>query len=301
MAWIQSPLMDYFENQLIINSKETKWDVGFALKASNNLTSVYNLDLDYRLKIPKKNESRPQRNIVIEGFSTAKSGTGKSTVFVGEGWNNVILNYPDYDPVKYIENFVHWSLAEFKEKVKLTKSMIAGCHVFDETRKSEALGIGSSAFISGVSDLVSVCRLQGLSVIRIMSSEARHRSINPHYRIDVNKINYERGANLSLLQDNDLRYRGHIITKKPNIKELWAAYDEKKKGFIEQMLDDKFDSRLEVYKRMVEEFMKHKDFKKCKKKTDYEWLAMEVLGSEIPKNALNLIIGRAKFLKKTRQ
>lgn len=294
MGWVQSPLMDYFEKQLIDNPN-TQFTVGLAL--NNDLTHVYEKDKLYRLKIPKKFELRPQRNVVIEGFSTAKSGTGKSTVFVGEAWKMLNINYPDYDAVKFVDNFIHWSLPDFKTKVKLTKSMVATCHVFDETRKSEALGIGSSAFISGVSDLVSVCRLKGLSVIRIMPSEARHKSINPHYRVDVNKMNVREFANLSLLQDNDLRYRGFIVTHKPLIKELWKAYEDKKEEFIEKMLSDKYDTRFQVYEDMARKLFENPEFKLCKKKDDFIWLSMKVLGSEIPKNALNLIINRAKQLR----
>jgi len=292
MVWIQSPLLDFFEKQLIDNP-DCRWDTGYALNPANNLTKIYKHDNIYRLKIPTKKEHRPQRNKVVEGYSTFGSGTGKSTVFVGEGFNHMLINYPSYDAEKYVENFVHWSLAEFKTKLKLTKDMVATCHVFDETRKSEALGIGSSAFISGVADLVSVCRLQGLSVFRIMPSEARHRSINPHYRIDVNKMNYQAEANLSLLQDNDLRYRGHIITTKPRVKELWKAYENKKVEFIEQMLDDSYDSRFGVYEGMVNQLVAHKDFAACEKKDDFKWLAMKVLGSEIPREALGIIISRA--------
>lgn len=293
MVFIQSPLVDLFEKQLIDNPN-SKFDVGFALQKFNDFTDEYRHDLKWRLKIPKQHERRPQRNIVIEGFSTSKSGTGKSTVFVGEAWNMLRINYPDYDAVKFVNNFVHWSLAEFKVKVKLTKDMVACCHVFDETRKSEALGIGSSAFIMGVADLVSVCRLKGLSVIRIMPSEARHKSINPHYRIDVNKMDVDTNRNLSLLQDNDLRYRGHIITRKPDVKELWKAYEDKKEEFIEKMLSDEYDTRFSVYESMVRKLVSHSEFSKCKKKDDFVWLAMKVLGSEIPKNALNLIINRAR-------
>jgi hypothetical protein len=176
--------------------------------------------------------------------------------------------------------------------------MVACCHCFDETRRREgSIGVGSSAITMGISDLISVCRIKGLSVIRIMPSEARHQTINPHYRIDVNKMEVETGRNLSLLQDNDLRYRGHIITKKPDVKELWKAYDEKKAQFVDKVLDDSYDGRMELYKDMVKQLSEHPDFDKCENNADYEWLAMEVLGAELPKKLFSIIINRAKRLR----
>lgn len=290
MSFIQSPLMDLFEQQLI-NNPNCLWDVGFALQ--NDMTSVYRHDVMYRVKIPKPSETRPQRNLVVEGFSTAKSGTGKSTVFVGEAWKLMTVNYPDYDAEKFVDKFVHFTIAEFSDKVKLTKEMPAVCHVFDETRKSESLGMGSTAFISKVSDIVSVCRIKGLSVFRIMPSEARHKTINPHYRIDVNKIDYETNSNLSLLQDNDLRYRGFIVTFKPQVKELWRAYEDKKLDFVEKTLSDKHDERFNIYEQMAQKLVKDAGFRKCRNTNDRLWVAMKVLGSELPKNVLRLVINEA--------
>jgi hypothetical protein len=293
-SYIQSPLMDFFEQQKILFPNES-FTVGFALVPTNNLTDVFYHDIKYRLKTPTKDEKRPQRNVVIELFSTSKSGTGKSTVAISIAWHIMELNNFNLTPEEFIENYVHFTIAEFREKVKVYNK-IGSCHVFDETRKSEALGIGSTAFISKVADIVSVCRIKGLSVIRIMPSEARNRTINPHFRIDVNKINYDDGSNLSLLQDDDLNYRGHIITHRTRNGRLWNAYEQKKLRFVDSILSDKYDERFGIYEQMAEQLFKHKDFKNCKKKNDKLWLAMKIFGSEMPKSALSIIISRADFL-----
>lgn len=286
-------MVDFFEEQLISNP-EGKYDVGYALQGANNLTSIYEKDKFYRIKFPKPSESRPQRNLVIEGFSTARTGTGKSTVFVGEAWNIMSINYPNYDAEKFVKNFVHFTVATFRSGVKEFKDLKASIHTIDETRKAEALGIGSTAMISKVSDMISVCRIQGLSAFRIMSSEHRYKTINPHYRLDVNKIDYARKMNLSLVQDNDLRYRGHIMTRKPDVKELWKAYDDKKDEFVEQTLSDEHDERFGVYESMAQELAKDKLFRQSKNNKDLMWNAMRVLGSEYPKSVLSLVINRAK-------
>ena len=298
-GFIQSPMMDYFEVQEALNP-EADFNIQFALQPSNNLTPIYEGDVYYRIKFPHKSEQRPQRNLVLELFSTAKSGTGKSTVAVGEGYKAMLLNYPNLDPVKYVENFVHFTLSEFKEKVKEYHEP-ASFHITDETRRSEALGVGSTAFISKVSDIVSVCRAKGLSVIRIMPSEARHQTINPHYRIDVNKINFKSETNLSLIQDNNLNYRGRIITKRPPIKELWKRYEEKKMEFVEATLDDVSDTRLGVYEKMAKELSEHKDYSIKKKMNEKIWLSMQLFGSETPKNLLKIIISRADVLFQQRE
>lgn len=292
--YIQSPLMDLFEQQKLLYP-EGEFDVGFALMPSNNLTDVFFHDLKYRLKTPSKSEKRPQRNIVIELFSTSKSGTGKSTIAISIAWHIMKLNNFNLTPEEFIENYVHFTIAEFKKKVKIYNK-IGSCHVFDETRKSEALGIGSTAFLSKVSDIVSVCRIKGLSVIRIMPSEARQRTINPHFRIDCNKINYVDSSNLSLLQDDDLNYRGHIVTFKTNNKKLWVAYEKKKLRFVDSILSDEHDERFGIYEQMADELFKNKKFKECKTKNDKLWLSMKIFGSEMPKSALSIIISRADFL-----
>lgn len=292
MAWIQSPMVDFLEKQLI-NNPEGRYDIGFALRPENNLTKVYEHDKQYRIKIPKKGEIRPQRNLVIEGFSTAKTGTGKSTLFVGEAWSVMSVNYPNYDAEKFVQNHVHFTVADFKQGVKEFKDLKASIHMIDETRKAEALGIGSTAMLSKVSDVISVCRIKGLSAFRIMSSEHRYRTINPHYRIDVNKINFEEEANLSLIQDNDLKYRGHIITRRPKIKELWKAYDAKKDEFVEETLSDEHDERFGIYQKMAQELANDEQFTNSKNKQDMMWHTMRILGSEYPKSVLNLVINQA--------
>jgi hypothetical protein len=294
--YMQSPLMDFFEQQKLLYP-ETDFNIGFALQQNNNLTDIFYLDLKYRLKTPNKKEQRPQRNIVIELFSTAKSGTGKSTVAISIAWYIMKLNNFNLTPKEFIDNYVHFTIADFKDKVKIYNK-IGSCHVFDETRKSESLGIGSTAFMSKVGDIVSVCRIKGLSVIRIMPNETRNKTINPHLRIDVNKISYENNSNLSLLQDDDLNYRGHIITVRINNPELWSWYEKKKLRFVESTLADERDERFGIYERMAEKLFNNKDFPDCKKKVDKLWLAMKVFGSEMPKSALNLIIARADVLYK---
>ncbi len=296
MSWVQTPLIELFERQKILH-ENVSFNIAFALSPENDLTDVFYYDLKYRVKKPVKNEKRPQRHIIIELFSGgAKSGAGKSTVALSIAWYIMRLNYPRIKPKEFVENYVHFSIANFKEKIK-KYNKVGVCHVFDESRSAEySIGTGSVSIAKSIGDLLSVCRVQGLSAIRIMPHESKSRSLNPHVRINVNKMNFSTGENLSLLQDDELNYRGHIVTSKVENEELWALYEAKKLRFVGSILDDEFDERIKYYQRLVQELVKNEEFKECMNNSERRFLAMEVLGSEIPNNLLRDIIARAVFL-----
>lgn len=277
-----------------MENPESTFDIGFAL--THNLTPYWNADLRYRIVFPKKNEKRPLRNILLELFSTAKSGTGKSTVAITIAYQICKLNNIPFS----IKNNVFFSATEFLEAIKDPKRAVKGnCFVFDETRRGESgFGVGSTSISAKVSDVFQVARAKSINGIRIFGGEHRWQSINPHFRIDVNKINPYTNENLSLIMDGKDRYRGFIITKRPDNKELWREYEAKKMAFIEQTLQDEHQDRFKLYEKMANELLDDDDFSFCNNKKEMRWIFYKKFGGEHPKTVADEVVARAMFLKR---
>lgn len=241
MTFIQTPLFDFLLQQEIQNP-DSRWDKSFALK--QELTPLFYADLKYRLTKPKPKEKRPQRNIMLEVFSEATTGSGKSTKAISIGVNGSKINNVDFTA----ENNIHFTVADMKEAIKKHHE-IGTFHILDETRKAEGFGQGSTQYMAKLSDIGQICRQQGLSFIRILGNINRMNIANPpHYRLDCLGIEYETERNMSLLQDSTLKYRGYVITRKEGSPKLWKDYQKKKDDFINTTLtSDSVDSRGEVF------------------------------------------------------
>ena len=108
MAFIQTPLFDYLLEQEL-KYPDARFNRAFALK--QDLTPYFIPDMRYRLIKPKKTEKikRPQRNLNIEVFSQATSGSAKTTcscsiAIFGSALNNLSFtvknNVPTMNPNK---------------------------------------------------------------------------------------------------------------------------------------------------------------------------------------------------------
>lgn len=288
--FIQSPLFDYFEEQKI-KFPEQKFDLSYGLL--NNITSIFLADVRFRCIIPKEKDERPQRNLILEVYSDAKSGTGKSTVAITVADHISKLNGVPFS----VENNIHFDTVSLKNAIK-THNKKGTVHIIDETRKGEMYGSGSSAFLTKVNDIAQVCRARGLNFIRIFGGDFKYQSINPHYRLNVNKINFAYKENLSLLINDFDDYMGFIITRKPNNPELWKDYENKKMGFIEETLNEDSMERFKVYEEMAEKLFKNKEFSFCKSKKEAEFIFMKLFGAEYPINVKELVTSRALFLRR---
>ena len=287
-GFVQTPLMDYFLEQEL-RYKPERFTKKFAFR--NDLTKRFFYDLDFRCRIPKPEELRPQRNIVIEIFSSFGSGTGKSTKGI------TILDYiHELNKLSYsVKNNVHFNTVNAMNGTR--KYNASGTtHVIDESRLSELYG--TRLFINKVNDVAQVCRQKGLSFIRIIGKDSEELSINPHIKIDVTKINYSDKKTLSLVLFNNT-YRGYIISTMPNKPKVFKEYKKKKDKFIETTVQHKHAFKLGEYRLMVKELAKHPELPKCKNYQQREWIFLELFGDEYPEDTRKLIIERANFLLRT--
>ena len=286
-GFLMTPMIDYLQQQELLNPYQ-KFYEDFALKKENNLTKIFEADLKYRLIKPKKKDKRPQRNLVLEIFSsTAKTGSGKSTIGITCGLMGSELNGVEFTA----ENNIHFTIPLMKESIKKNHE-IGSIHLLDEQRASERYGIGSSQYLSKISDLTQICRKYGLSFFRIIPNENRINIQNPpHYRFDSWSINAEKQENLILLQDSQLRYRGHIILKRKGTKKLWKNYEAKKDEFIEATLTtESIDSRKDIFKKMIKKLSDDESFKIAKNKGERIYVFTELFGIEHAKTVQELII-----------
>ena len=291
-GFLMTPLIDYFQQQYLLNPNQ-KFYEDYALQEGNNLTQVFIADLKYRLTIPKKNEERPQRNLVSEIFSsTGRTGTGKSTLAISIGATGSKLNGVKYKP----ENNVHFTIPEMKESIKENHET-GSVHVLDEQRSASRYGVGSSQYLGKISDLAQICRKYGLSFLRVVPNENRMNLQNPpHYRFDCWSINIKTKENLALIQDSQLRYRGHIIFKKQK-NFNWKGYEKKKDEFIETtILTDSVDTRKDVFDKMIKKLSDNKEFHKTKNKGERAYVFIKEFGIEHAKTVQELIINGARMI-----
>ena len=295
MSFLQTPLFDFLIKQELV-SKTSRFDMNFALQY--DLSKLFVADLKYRLKIPKKKELRPQRNIMLEVFSQATTGSGKSVFACSIANFGSKINGVHFTA----EDNVHFTVADMKEGIKNFHE-VGSFHVLDETRRAERSGQGSTQYLSKLSDIGQICRVQGLNFIRILGSMGRMNIANPpHYRFDCLGIDYETEQNKVFLQDNQLRYRGYVIFKKIGDVKFWRDYDKKKIDFVNTTLtSDSVDARGEVFKKMVKVLSEDKRFALCKNKGEREYLLVDLFGIEHSKSVQSLVIGggllEAKFKK----
>jgi hypothetical protein len=287
-GFIQTPIMDLFLSQEL-RYKPERFTKKFAFKF--DLTKTFLYDLEFRCKIPKPEDLRPQRNIVIEIFSSFGSGTGKSTKGI------TILDYiHELNNLPYsVKNNVHFNTVNAMNGTK-NYNEIGTTHVIDESRLSEIYG--TRLFINKVNDVAQVCRQKGLSFVRIIGKDSEELTINPHIKIDVTKINFGEKKTLSLIMFKDT-YRGYIITKAPNKPKVFKNYKKKKDDFIETTVQHKHAFKLSEYRAMVQELVKHPELPKCKNYQQREWIFLELFGDEYPEDTRKLVIERANFLLRT--
>jgi hypothetical protein len=293
MVFKQTPLMDYFIQQEF-EFPDCRWDKRFAL--TQNLNKYWKADLEYRLIKPGKHEKRPQRNIILEVFSSAKHGTGKTTVAVSVAHSGMKLNGLTLECFKNL----HWTTAETFKGVE-KHNEVGTFHIIDETKLGElSFGIGSKAFLTKLNDIAQVCRMQSLNFIRIMGSEYRYGSINPMYRFNAFQIDEDSEENLVLVQDSDLKYRGFITLKRPDIPKFYKDYEKKKREFMRSTIEGSEDTRFSIMKVMAETLAKNSAFKKSSNRKQRAWAFMELFGTEYPREFQELVISRAVFLSKTK-
>ncbi len=304
--FIQTPLTDYIEK---IKNKYSdklwfKWNETFSLKKDNDLTELFFKDLVYRTKLPDKQAKffRPQRNVVILLYSTNKSGTGKSTVSIEIAWRINKQNYPSMTGKQFVEECVHFTIEDLIKAIEQNeKEQKKGlCHIYDESRLSSSIGVGSATIQKKIVDTVNICREFGLSIIQIVQKRSYGRIITPHYIINVNKINFQTQENVSIIETDDYEQIGHVITKKTVNEELFEEYNKKKTAFINNTLKGLQESRATYYETLAKKLMENKDYNLCETKDEKIIQAMIVLGSELPKTLISLLIARADFLKRKR-
>lgn len=285
-VFIQSPMFDYF-----VESVNQGYNAFFDKREAEaiNLTPIFQKDLLYRIKRPAKGEARPQRNLALQIFSTATSGTGKSRIALSIMERMLGINKIPFEAKKY----VHFSTVELNKAINKYSDEKGAVFLLDETRNSERFGIGSTAYLTRINDIVNVSREAGLSLIRI-SQDYKRTGLAIHYVLDAYKINYYTNQNMALVMDREKRYFGHVVLNSLQDKNVLSDYEELKTNFIDKVKKGlEAGSRSEVQSHYAQELLDNELYHKAKNKAQKYVIAQQVLGSEIPQKLMELIIAEA--------
>jgi hypothetical protein len=294
MAFLQSPLYDFFRMQDKSGNSQMNYDVAFAY--SQDLTDILEADLKWRYTPKLKGEKRPTRNVVVDIRSFAASGSGKSTIGLITLWKIAKISGMTLNPKRHI----HFSIATLVNGLKDAKPNEV--FMLDEQRAGESMGSGSMGYFARLSDIINISRAMGLGIITVGIPELAFLNYDPHFRFHAEAIDMDTDSSLFLIADKDNCFRGYATMQKPHEKEFQqfeAAYTKHKMAFIQENLIGIFKNKFVEREKKSKELAKNSKFWQAQNNDERVWIFEEMFGEEIPMSEQQLIIKHAFYLFRT--